>query len=138
MLPIQPHTIRSPKLAWWIITVMILIYGGYLIEQGEIKRSDYAVVFCGLFLLTYFAISFKRVLIYIDNDGILGQKIFSKTFIEWKEITAADIVMEGASKGVSVNWILERTGKEPYRIYLLHTERRAVLQNGTLWGAGAL
>jgi hypothetical protein len=62
---------------------------------------------------------------YIDNDGLIDHKIFSKTFIAWKEITAADIVWEGAPGGVSLNWILERADKKPYRIYLSHTSKDA-------------
>ena len=116
MLPIQPYTFRPPRWIFLSFIVMCVVYGGFLVEAKEIKRKEYAAVFSAVFLCCYSVLTIKRVMIHIDNDGILHRKIFSETFISWKEITAADIIIESHGHGISPWWNFERANKKPYKI----------------------
>lgn len=116
MLPIQPYTFRPSKLIFLILIGMCLLYGIFLFEQGGVKRNEYAIVLSAIFLVAYSILAMKRLKIYIDNDGILHQKIFSTTFINWQDIIASDIVIEAHGHAITPRWVFQTKNNKSYKM----------------------
>lgn len=126
MLPIQPYTFRPNRWVFLLLIGLSLACGGFLFEQKEIKRSDYGVVFCAVLVCTFCVLSLKRVLIQIDNDGILDRKIFSQTYIPWDEIDASDVIIESHVHGISPRWLFETIDKKPYKMDVPYSKKKNV------------
>jgi hypothetical protein len=121
MLPIQEKIFRPPRWIFIFLIGMCAAYGIILIEQQEMRKNEYGIVFFGVIVCAYSIASIKRTMIRIDNDGILDRKVFSQTHIKWKEIISADITVNSHTHGISFSWVFERTNK---RAYKMHVPRR--------------
>lgn len=116
MLPIQPVTLTLPRWVYRIMLCIFALYVIYLLQQPHISRKDYggivmasiACVICYLYMI--------RIKVHLDNDGITDYKMLGKTFIQWSEITAADITIASHGHGMSPVWVLERRQNKPYNI----------------------
>jgi hypothetical protein len=102
---------------------MCLAYGVILYKQKEINRSEYGIVVCGVFVCAFCTLSIRRVMIQIDNDGILDRKIFSQTYIPWIEINGSDIIIESQGHGISPRWLFERVDKKPYKMDVPYSKK---------------
>lgn len=112
-----PNYIFRPNRVVHLILIILGISGLIItLEDGTVSRSEYAVFLSAIFLIIFFILSLKRLLIGVDNHGITHRQIFKETFISWDEIKAADIKVQSHGSGNSFVWILERYNKPSHKI----------------------